>query len=594
MRIVVLALVSFGLCFGSACAVHAAVSPGSGPDTVLYNGKVISVNDEFDIHQAIAIRGDSILAVGSDDEMLQLANASTRVVDLAQHAVIPGLIDNHVHLINNAVAFHQGVGVALVDSIEEMVARIGDKVKATPPGEIVFTSSGWLPSQLKEQRVPTRFDLDPVSPNHPVVVLGGHSLYLNSYALEKAGITRDTPSPPGGTIVKDPDTGEPTGMLVENASSLAARIVSSSNTETWKIFGAGAASAQEKLDALRAAQRKLNAAGITSIREPGLSPDDMRVYQKLRDDGELSLRVSMSLSLSPYESQEVLIGQLRTWGVSTGFGDEFLRLDGVGEFGIDGGFEGGLMSEPYENSPGNEEAGDYYGLQRIPTEKYQGVMQAMSELGWRSTSHIVGDRGLDIALDAYEAADRVASITSRRWVIEHGHYTRPDQFERIRELGLVISTQFHPYMAAQNMVHYWGESRANQAMRLRDWLDAGIVVGGGSDWTLLPANPFWMLYFWVTRESRLGGVTGYDQRITREEALQVMTRNNAYITFEEDIKGSLEPGKLADLVVLSDDYLTVPEADIREITPLLVLLDGNIVFDAGVPSVDGARRAMQP
>ncbi|MFT5132313.1 MAG: putative amidohydrolase YtcJ, partial [Gammaproteobacteria bacterium] len=197
--------------------------------------------------------------------------------------------------------------------------------------------------------------------------------------------------------------------------------------------------------------------------------------------------------------------------------------------------------------------------------------------GWRASIHIAGDRGLDIALDAYQKASQLKPIAPKRWVIEHAHYTRPDQFKRINDLGLVISTQFHPYMAAQNMTYFWGEERSSKAMRMRDWLDAGLIVGGGSDWSLLPANPFWMIYFWVTRDTRLGGVIGYDQRISREEALRVMTINNAYITFEENIKGSLEPGKLADLLVLSDDVLTVANDKIKEITPLLTLLGGKVV-----------------
>ena len=323
----------------------------------------------------------------------------------------------------------------------------------------------------------------------------------------------------------------------------------------------------------------MNRAGITSVREPGISAADMRVYQELRDNGELTVRVSMNYSLDPFKPAEQLIKQLETWGVSTGFGDSMVRLDGIGEFGIDGGFEGALMSKPYVHAPGNEDPKEYFGLQRIPTEKFEQVLQAMSRLGWRACIHIVGDRALDVALDAYEKANRVKPIAPKRWVIEHAHYTRPDQFKRIKDLGLVISTQFHPYMAAQNMIYYWGEERASKTMRMRDWLDAGLIVGGGSDWSLLPANPFWIIYFWVTRDTRLGGIIGPDQRISREEALRVMTINNAYITFEENIKGSLEPGKLADLVVLSDDILTVPDHQIKEITPLLTLLGGKVVHE---------------
>jgi len=542
-------------------------------DLILFNGKIVTVNRSFDIEQAIAIRAGRILAVGENDPIRALAGTATRVVDLKGKTVIPGLIDGHYHFMNKAISFTMAVDVALVDSIEEMVKRIKEKVYQVPPGNLVYTTSGWLPQQFKEKRVPTRYDLDPVSPDNPVIVMGGHSIYLNTYALQELGITRETASPQGGTILMDPETGEPTGRLIENASRLARKNWISGG----RIWTMGSATHEQKLEAIKTSQKKLNAVGITSIREPGISAEDMRVYQELRDNGELTVRVSMNYSLDSSRPAEELIKQLETWGVSTGFGDSMLRLDGIGEFGIDGGFEAALMSEHYVNTPGNEDPEEYFGLQRIPTEKFEQVLQAMSRLGWRACIHIVGDRGLDIALDAYEKANQVKPIAPKRWVIEHAHYTRPDQFKRISDLGLVISTQFHPYMAAQNMTHFWGKDRSSKTMRMRDWLDAGLLVGGGSDWTLLPANPFWIIYFWVTRDTRLGGVIGPDQRISREEALRVMTINNAYITFEEDIKGSLEPGKLADLVVLSDDILTVPDDQIKGINPLLTLLGGKVV-----------------
>lgn len=555
------------LCMGCTDIVSAGVHGSTSADLILFNGKIVTVNAAFDIEEAIAISGELILAIGSDDEIDRWRGPETRILDLGGRTVIPGLIDGHYHLLDQAVNFQFGVDVTLADSIEEMTRRIKARVATTPPGQWIYTTSGWLPQQLKEGRTPTRDDLDPVSPDHPVIVMGGHSVYLNSYALKMAGITRETVSPDGGTIVKDAGTGEPTGQLIENAMYLAPR-----RSELVAV------SQRQKLDALRAAQKTLNAAGITGVREPGLTAADMRLYQQLHDRGELSLRVSMGYSLDPSKDTEQLVAELQTWGVSSGFGNTMLRLDGIGEFGIDGGFEAGFMSEPYSHAPGNLRPADYFGLQRIPTEKIERITAVMSELGWRATFHIVGDAALDIALNAYEKANRVSDISAKRWVVEHAHYTRPDQFARIKSLGLVISTQFHPYMSAQNMIYFWGEERAAQTMRLRDWLDAGLIVGGGSDWSLMPANPFWILYFWISRDTRLGGLIGPDQRISREEALRVMTINNAYITFEEKLKGSLEVGKLADLLVLSDNYLTIAEADVRDIEPLLTMVGGRIVF----------------
>ncbi len=536
------------------------------PDWILHNGKVVTVDGDFRIVEAVSIRANEFHRVGSNSELLDTRGPSTRVVDLGGRTVIPGLIDNHNHLQDKAVDQYLGVEVALVESLEEMLDAIHAKAEDTPPGEMIYTTSGWLMDQLAEKTPPDRFSLDGAAPDHPVLVQGGHTYYLNSAALELAGINRATPSPSGGLVHKDPG-GVPTGLLVDNAMALARHLIPKPTHE-------------DRMEALRVAQRKQNAVGVTGIREPGLTPEKMRAYNELRAREGLTLRVSMNLSLDNRRSAEELIQQLEEWGVGTGFGDPWLRLDGIGEFGIDGGFEAALMSEPYHELAGAPAPADYYGLQRIETRKFEEVMVGMARLNWRGSVHVVGDRGLDVVLAAYEKANQAKDIGPLRWILEHCHYTRPDQFEKIKELGLSISTQFHPYMSSNTMIRHWGLERAAQTMRLRNWLDAGIRVGGGSDWSLVPANPFWMIYFWVTRETRLWDVIGPEQRISREEALRVMSINNAYLTFEEDIKGSIEPGKLADFVILSEDILTVPEEKIRDIRALATFVEGKLVYEA--------------
>lgn len=557
-------------CVLGASAAWAGAVPSrpasSYADIVLEHGKIVTVDSHFDVYSAIAIRADRVMDVGSDAKIAGLIGPSTTVVDLMGRTVIPGLIDDHYHFMKQAVDAYLGVNVTLVKSIHEMVARIGEKVARTPPGKLVYTSSGWLPLQLAERRPPNRYDLDPVSPHNPVVVQGGHSIYLNSYALHELRITRDTVSPPGGVIVKDARTGEPTGCLVENATLLA------------RSLDVGAATEGQKLAALRAGERAMNAVGITSIREPAVTAANMRIYQELRDSGQMTVRISMSYDVDPSQPIARIISELRTWGVSTGFGDSMLRLDGIGELMIDGGFEGALMSQHYTHAPGGIDPQRYFGLQRIPTGKFDRIILEMNRLNWRGAVHVAGDRALDIVLDAYEKADREKPIARKRWTLEHLLYTRPDQFERIKNLGVVVSTQFHAYMAAADIRHYWGRERAAKVTRVRDWLQAGLTVGGGSDWSLMPADPFWMMYFFATRNSRLSGPIGPDEAVSREEALRMMTINNAYITMEERVKGSLEPGKLADLLVLSADPLTVPAKQIRDITPLVTMVGGNVVY----------------
>ena len=530
-------------------------------DLILWNGHIVTVDSDSSIEQALAIRAGRFLRVGSDRDVLTLKGSNTRVVDLQGQTVIPGLIDDHYHMLSKAVDQHLGVEVALVESVEEMLEAISARAAATPPGAVVYTTSGWLIEQLQEKRPPSRQELDEAAPQNPVVVQGGHTLYLNSRALKLAGIDRRTATPAGGFMGRD-SSGELNGLLVDNAMSLARGLIPEPTFE-------------QKLEALRVAQRKENSVGITGVREPGIPPEDMRVYQRLWQQGELTLRVSMNLSLDHHRPAQELADTLGRWGVSTRFGDPMLRLDGIGEFGVDGGFEAAWMSQPYFFS---EAPSPFYGLQRIEAEKFLTVIKAANSYGWRPSIHAVGDRAIDRLLDAYEVAHLEDSIAAKRWIIEHAHYTRLDQIPRIRDLNVLISTQFHPYMSAGTMKRHWGPERASQTMRLRDWLDGGLTVGGGSDWSLVPANPFWMIYFWVTRDTRLWGELGPEQAITREEALRVMTINNARLTFEESIKGSIEAGKLADLVILSDDLMTVPEAEIRDIKALATILEGKVVY----------------
>ena len=392
-------------------------------------------------------------------------------------------------------------------------------------------------------------------------------MYLNTAALKLAGITRNTPNPPGGVISKDMKTGEVTGELIDNASSLAAKFLPR-------------ATDQDKRDGLRRAQKLLHSVGLTSVRDPGVGPSDIRIYQEFWDRNELTVRVSTNLSLPSDPPASEILSPLSNWGVHTRFGDNRLRLDGIGEFGMDGGFQAGLMRKPYEASPdvGLHE-GPFYGLQRIPTDKFVEVIRGMNKLGWRACIHAVGDKAIDIVLDAYEKANQDQSIVDKRWTIEHAHVTDPDQFERIKKLGVIISSQFHTYMASRAMIQNWGKERGGQSFRTRQWLEAGLKVGVGTDWTLMPPNPFEVLYLLVTRKNRFGELVGPEQKISRQEALRLATIGNAYITFEENTKGSIEIGKLADFAVLDRDYLTVPDEDIKNITAQLTVVGGKVVFE---------------
>jgi predicted amidohydrolase YtcJ len=309
--------------------------------------------------------------------------------------------------------------------------------------------------------------------------------------------------------------------------------------------------------------------GLTGIRDLQLHPDAMRAYFELWRQHKLTLRTSVGLELNAGE-EDRLDAMLAPWGVGPGFGDEWLRLDGVAEFN-----PGEQVREPYADRDGKDT-----GELRLTAARFTQAILTINRYGWRPAIHITGDRTLDVVLDAYEAADRERSIRDRRWIVEHIPIVHPDQMARMKRLGVVVSAQFQPYAGAEGMLRRLGRARTERAVPMRELLDAGLVVSGGSDWPGAPNNPFVNIYYYVTRQTQRAGIVGAAEKITRMEALRVMTINNAYGTFEERIKGSIEPGKLADFVVLSDDLLTVPEAKILTLTPVATYVGGENVYTA--------------
>src|SRR5438094_1856078 len=242
---------------------------------------------------------------------------------------------------------------------------------------------------------------------------------------------------------------------------------------------------------------------------------------------------------------------------------------------VDGGFEGGWMREPYAEPWG--EGGTFRGVNTMKQAPFTDVVKELNREGWRVATHAVGDAAIDEVLAAYESASAEQSIRGKRWTIEHGFIVEPDQFPRMKALDLVISAQNHLYLAGPSLVKYWGAPRAHRVTPMRDYIDRGFVVAGGTDSPVVPYPPFWVVYHFVSRGTISGGVMGADQKISRKEALQVETINNAYLTFEETLKGSIEPGKLADLVVVPEDILTVPDKDVERMRPSLTMVGGKVV-----------------
>ncbi len=532
------------------------------PDAIYRGGKVVTVDPAFTIRQAFAVKGDRFVAVGGDQEVLALAGPQTRIVDLRGRTVIPGLADNHNHMYRAATAV-RGVATSGVTSLPELLERVRQAVNAAKPGATVYMAAGWQPVDFPEKRLPTRRELDEVSAGHPVLLSRGRSqIVLNTAALSAAGIGRETTSIAGVVVPKDA-AGEPTGVLNEPGpvTEVTRKLVPPPSD-------AGIAEIMLRL------QREQHELGLTSIRELALSPEAMRLYGDLRRKGLLTLRVSMGLDVQAAEADR-LDDILKPWGVGPAFGDEWLRLDSVAEFSVDSGTDAAFVRVPLEGQHEHPT-----GVSRIGADTLRQAMLVIHRFGWRPAIHIMGDKALDLVLDAYEAADRVSPIRPRRWVVEHVPLVQPDQMARIAKLGVLVSAQIQPNTDGRNMLRDWGTTRANHAVPMRELLANHVAVSSGTDWPSRTNNPFVTLGFYVTRQTLEAGRLGVDQRISREEALRLATTGNAYLTFEEGAKGSIEAGKLADFLVLSEDVLAVPEDQIARVRPVATFVGGRPVFQA--------------
>jgi len=524
------------------------------PDTILVNGHIVTVDARFSIAEAVAISGGRFTAVGTDAAIRKLAGPSTTTIDLHGQTVMPGLADDHLHDAGGG----SGVDLSRARTMRDVLAAIAARVTESRAGDVITTNSDWHEAQLEEHRLPSRRDLDTVSPANPVVVVrGGHEYILNSAALEKWNITRDTPQQPGGRITRGPD-GELNGELIDRAKSLVQLPPGPALT----------------VESLVEQHKKLNAAGLTSIRYPGASIEQYRLLQEMQRRGLLTIRVNQLLRVGG-DSAGTMRTAVGALNVKPDEGDEWLRVGGM-KLGVDGGFEGGWMRQPYAEPWG--EGGTFTGVNTMKQAPYTDVVKELNRLGWRVATHAVGDAAIDEVLAAYEAANAERSIRGKRWTIEHGFIPQADQFPRMKALDLVISAQNHLYLAGPSLVSYWGAARAARTTPMRAYLDQGFVVAGGTDSAVVPYPPLWVIYHFVTRNTISGGVLGADQKISRKEALQVETINNAYLTFEERTKGSIEPGKFADLVVLPEDILTCPEKHIEQMTIVMTMVGGKVVY----------------
>jgi predicted amidohydrolase YtcJ len=534
-------------------------APAGASDIILHNAKVLTVDPTQPQAEALAIAGSRIAAVGSNDDVLNLRGPQTRTFDLGGLSVIPGFNDSHGHMGLIALRLMR-VQLRQCRSIAELLEAIRERARVTPAGEWVVASHSWNKYKLAEQRVPTRAELDAAVPNHPVYVNHmGYTAILNSAALARAGYVDGMPQPEGGEIVRDSATGRLTGELV---GIPAFRPVE-------ELFPVPTAAA--KVDALHGVIKMYNTWGITSHLDCGLAPGDMVGYQRLWERGDLTVRTSVMAGVDVTRPPEEITQGLANWGLRTGFGDDWLRIGGIKLF-ADGGIEGALQRQPYVGQP------DYYGQHTMPPESIKHVVRWAAENDWVVGCHACGGAAGDLVLDIYEEVDREVGLVGKRFILFHAFFPSERNFEQIKRLGIEVSSQQTlMYNLGPNFAERWGWELTTRACPHRAWFDHGIPVGGGLDGTPFPM----ILNVWscITRETDTAGVMGPEERITREEALQMHTLNSARLTREEHVKGSLTPGKFADLAVLGGDYLGCPEEDLRDLPVVLTIVGGKIVHN---------------
>ena len=533
--------------------------PSLVADTIIINAVVHTMDPAQPVAEAVAIYGNRIVAAGSTNDIRKLAGPNTRTIDAKGRLLLPGFNDAHTHFLSGGFQL-SSVDLRDANSPQEFAARIKAFAEKLPKGRWV-TGGDWDHERWPDAKLPTKELIDSFTAETPVFVnrLDGHMALANSLALKLAGVTRETADPPGGVIVRN-KSGEPTGVLKDAAQNFV-----------WKVVSP--ATFEEKLDAARAATNYAAKLGVTSVQDMSAG-DDVGIYQTLLDRGELKTRI---YAVSPLPSWE----RVARMGVRAHFGSEMLRVGGLKGF-ADGslGSTTALFYEPYRDDPSTSGiAGD---------EMYpEGVMlKRVSEAdraGLQVMIHAIGDRANDLILSIYEQVERENGKRDRRFRIEHAQHLRAQDIPRFARDGVIASMQ--PYHAIDD--GRWAEKRIGKeriktTYAFRSLLDSGATLAFGTDWTVAPLNPLLSIYAAVTRRTLDGkNPNGWvpEQKITVQETVRAYTLGSAYAEFQENVKGSITAGKLADIVLLSRDIFKIDPNEIESVKVVMTMVDGRVVFE---------------
>lgn len=532
---------------------------------ILHSGKITTQASKKPEVEAIAIEDGKVLAIGTNDEILALADVSTQKIDLRNRRVIPGLNDSHLHVIRAGLFYNLELRWDGVPSLSLALKQLKQQADNTPPPQWVRVIGGWNEFQFKEGRMPSLDEINKAAPNTPVFLLHLYdSALLNQAALRVLGFGRDTPNPPGGLIARD-SKGNPTGLLIAEPSAL---ILYSTIANAPKL------STEDQLNSTRHYLRELNRFGVTSVSDAGGGgqnyPEDYSVVKKLAEDGHLTVRIAYSLFAQKPGGE--LADYTRWLGMTKpGDGNDLLRVNGAGENLVwsAADFENFLQPRP--------------DLRPVMENELEAVISKLAEARWPWRIHATYDESIGRFLDIFERVHREIPIDKLRWFIDHAETVSEKNLERIQALGGGIATQHRMAYQGEYYIRRYGAEAVKRRPPLRKMLQMGLPVGAGTDGTRVASYHPWTCLWWMVTSKTVGGTVLHDEpdRLSREEALRLYTHGSAWFSHEDDRKGTLEVGRFADLAVLSDDYFAVEADAIRGIESVLTIVGGRVVHGEG-------------
>lgn len=531
------------------------------PEIILINGKITTLDAKRSEVTALAMAAGKVLATGSDETIMQLAKPNTRVINLNKRRVIPGLNDSHTHLIRGGLNYNMELRWEGVPSIKLALDMLKQQAERTPAPQWVRVVGGWSEFQFAEKRMPTLAEINKAAPDTPVFILHlyGQAL-LNKAALSVLGINKKTPNPPGGLIEKD-SQGNPTGLLVAEPSALI----------LYSTLAKGPTLPEEyQYNSSRHYMREMNRLGITSVIDAGGGgqnyPDDYKIMQKLHDNGEMTVRVAYNL-FAQKKGEELKDYEKWTELVTPGFGDEMLRMNGAGENLTWSAADFENFLEPRPSPEPTMEA------------ELEAITQLLVENRWPFRIHATYDETIERFLTVFERVNQKVPFNGLRFIIDHAETVSEKNIERIKALGGGIAVQHRMAFQGEYFVSRYGIDAAKTTPPIKKMLEMGVPVGGGTDATRVASYNPWVSLYWMVTGKTLGGLSLYDEqnKLDRETALYLWTKGSSWFSGEDHAKGALQVGEYADLAVLSADYLSIPEEEIKSLKSVMTLVGGKIV-----------------